>query len=55
MFSLIGFVVAVVLMADFVTGLGHWFEDRYCDRSWPIIGQFICGPTLIITPTRKSS
>ncbi len=44
MFGLIGYLVAIILTADFVTGLGHWFEDRYCDRKWPIIGEFICGP-----------
>lgn len=34
-------IFAGLLLADFATGLIHWFEDRYGDPSWPIIGHAI--------------
>lgn len=34
-------IVAGLLFADFVSGIIHWFEDRYGDPKWPIIGHAI--------------
>lgn len=31
-------ILAGLIFADFVTGAVHWFEDRYGDPDWPIIG-----------------
>jgi len=28
-------ILACVLVADFVTGLVHWWEDTYADPAWP--------------------
>lgn len=34
-------VLAGLLLADFLTGLIHWFEDRYGNPKWPFIGEAI--------------
>jgi ubiquitin-conjugating enzyme E2 variant len=44
MISWIGFIVVSWLVADFVAGAFHWFEDRYLDQNTPILGKFIGGP-----------
>lgn len=36
-----GQVFAGLLLADFATGVIHWFQDRYGDPSWPVIGHAI--------------
>ncbi len=36
-----GQVLAGLLLADFATGVIHWFQDRYGDPSWPVIGHAI--------------
>lgn len=28
-------------LADFISGVFHWFEDRYGDPKWPILGHTI--------------
>ncbi len=40
----IGYVVCCWLAADFVSGIVHWWEDRYANERWPIIGKFIAIP-----------
>jgi len=37
--------LGVILLADFVTGIGHWLEDAYGTEETPVIG-----PSTIITP-----
>lgn len=32
------------LFADFLSGVGHWLEDRYFRVDWPLIGHYIAGP-----------
>ena len=34
------------LLADFVAGLFHWWEDAYGNPTWPIIGKTIIQPNL---------
>ena len=34
-------VAGGVLLADFVYGLVHWFEDRYGNPKWPVLGATI--------------
>lgn len=34
-------VIGCLLVADFITGLGHWFEDTYGSPKWPIFGKLI--------------
>lgn len=40
----LGFAVACWAIADFISGLGHWWEDRYARESWPLIGPLIATP-----------
>ncbi len=34
------------VLADFFTGIIHWWEDTYGNPSWPIIGKHIIKPNL---------
>lgn len=35
------YIVLVVMLADFVAGTVHWFEDAYVREDTPLIGSFI--------------
>ena len=35
-----------VLIADFITGFVHWFEDTYITPDWPILGQHVGLPNI---------
>ncbi|XZE36530.1 fatty acid desaturase CarF family protein [Pirellulaceae bacterium SH501] len=35
------------LLADFLSGVWHWIEDRYFEESWPIIGKYIAKPNTL--------
>lgn len=32
------------LIADFLSGIGHWFEDRVARTDWPLVGKEIVEP-----------
>lgn len=34
-------LVSGILIADFISGLLHWAEDRYGSPDWPIVGEAI--------------
>ncbi|MCI4643355.1 MAG: fatty acid desaturase family protein [Hyphomonadaceae bacterium] len=34
-------ILAGLFLADFVSGVFHWFEDRYGNPKWPILGHTI--------------
>ncbi len=34
-------VLSGLLLADFISGVVHWLEDRYGDPDWPLIGRTI--------------
>lgn len=36
-----GKILGGLLLADFVSGVFHWFEDRYGNPNWPILGPTI--------------
>lgn len=38
------YVISAYLMADFISGLFHWMEDRYFTVDMPIIGEYIAAP-----------
>lgn len=39
-------IIAVILLADFVTGFVHWLEDSYWTPETPILGKWIVVPNL---------
>lgn len=39
------FLLAFIL-ADFFSGLFHWWEDRYGNPNWPIIGPLVIEPNI---------
>lgn len=39
-------VLAAWLAADFVTGVAHWWEDRYGVETWPIVGPLVVRPNI---------
>lgn len=36
--------LAGMLLADFLTGLFHWLEDRYGCENWPVLGRLVIAP-----------
>lgn len=34
------------LAADLVTGMVHWWEDRYGNPEWPILGAYVVEPNI---------
>lgn len=47
-------VLICVVIADFITGLAHWFEQTYGVPSWPLIGNSVVLPNIDhhINPSR---
>lgn len=38
--------VLCVLVADFITGVIHWWEDTYGNPNWPVIGKQVIEPNI---------
>ncbi len=39
-------IVLIILLADFISGIGHWFEDAYGNPDWPILGKYVVIPNI---------
>lgn len=39
-------IIACVLIADFIAGFGHWFEDTYGLPTWPLVGKHVIEPNI---------
>lgn len=44
MTAIVGAIVVGWLLADFLSGMIHWLEDRMARASWPIIGRYVVVP-----------
>jgi plasmanylethanolamine desaturase len=40
-------IIITVLIADFISGCLHWFEDAYGHEDWPITGRLITKPNTL--------
>ncbi len=40
-------IIAAWLFTDFMSGVLHWFQDRYCQRHWPVLGPAFAEPAAI--------
>jgi hypothetical protein len=40
------YIVTAWLAADLVTGAVHWWEDRYGNPDWPVIGKLVVQPNI---------
>jgi hypothetical protein len=41
------YIFSAWIAADIATGAFHWWEDRYGDPSWPIIGPLVVQPNIL--------
>jgi len=48
------YVVSAWLAADIATGAVHWWEDRYGDPSWPIVGLLVVQPNILHHTDQRS-
>jgi hypothetical protein len=42
----VAYVLSAWLAADLATGIVHWWEDRYGDPDWPILGRIVVQPNI---------
>lgn len=40
------YILFAAIVADFLTGIFHWWEDRYGNPDWPILGKFVIQPNI---------
>lgn len=45
--NIAAYIVLAWLAADFVTAVVHWWEDRYGNPDWPIIGEYVIKPNIL--------
>lgn len=41
------YIALAWLTADFITGVVHWWEDRYGNPDWPVIGKYVVAPNIL--------
>jgi ubiquitin-conjugating enzyme E2 variant len=44
--SFAGYVFSAWIAADLLTGVVHWWEDRYGNPAWPIVGRLVVEPNI---------
>jgi len=40
-------IFSLWLLADFITGVIHWWEDTYGNPQWPLLGKFVVEPNIV--------
>jgi len=40
-------IILCVIIADFITGIIHWWEDTYGNPKWPILGTQVVKPNIL--------
>lgn len=40
-------LISSFLLADFISGIGHWIEDAYGSPDVPFLGKYVFGPNII--------
>lgn len=40
-------ILSAWLMADICSGVFHWWEDRYGDPEWPVLGRYVVAPNIL--------
>lgn len=40
-------IIVCIIIADFLTGFGHWIEDTYGLPTWPILGKHVIEPNIL--------
>lgn len=46
MIAIFGEIMVCILLADFISGFGHWLEDTYGKPDTPLIGRYIVQPNI---------
>lgn len=41
------YIASAYLLADFTSGVFHWWEDRYGNPDWPLLGRFVVTPNIV--------
>lgn len=41
------YTICAIIVADFFTGIFHWWEDRYGNPDWYLIGDLIVKPNIL--------
>lgn len=41
------YVLSAVFAAEMISGAFHWWEDRYGNPAWPVIGKHVVAPNIL--------
>ena len=41
------YFISAFLFAELITGMVHWWEDRYGDPDWPLLGKYVVQPNIV--------
>jgi ubiquitin-conjugating enzyme E2 variant len=44
--QIVVFFASAWIAAELITGMVHWWEDRYGDPDWPVLGKYVIRPNI---------
>jgi len=44
--TIVLYILLAILVADLLTGIFHWWEDRYGNPNWFILGKYVIEPNI---------